>query len=59
VTQSLSISAEHDYSAEEAISVPVTLRSGRDVAVFDAYVDTGSTFCVFKRGHSTTSYAYP
>ena len=32
--------------------VPVTLRHGNDVALVKAYVDTGSSSCIFKRGHA-------
>lgn len=33
----------------DAILLPVTLRSGERIARADAYLDTGATFCVFKR----------
>ena len=50
--QTLSFNTEYDYSAAEAIRVPVTLRHGNDVALVKAYVDTGSSSCIFKRGHA-------
>ena len=31
---------------------PFTLRCGRDETTFNAYLDTGSSFCVFERGHA-------
>ena len=51
MTQTLSFNTEYDYSAAEAI------RSSRDsapwhVALVKAYVDTGSSSCIFKRGHA-------
>ena len=52
MTQTLSFDTEYDYSAEEAIRVPVTLRHGNDVALIKASVDTGSSSCIFKRGHA-------
>jgi hypothetical protein len=54
VTYSLSFNVEHNYSATEGISVLVTLRHGQDKVSFDADVDTGSTFCIFNRGHAET-----
>lgn len=42
----------HDYSDAIAIRVPVTIRSGKDETTFNAYVDTGSSFCVFRRGQA-------
>jgi hypothetical protein len=54
VTYSLSFDTEHDYSAAEGIGVLVTLRHGQDKVSFDADVDTGSTFCIFNRGHAET-----
>lgn len=54
MTYSLSFDVEHNYSAAEAISVLVTLRHGQDKVSFDADVDTGSTFCIFNRGHAET-----
>jgi hypothetical protein len=54
VTYSLSFNVEHDYAASEAIKVVVTLHHGRDKVSFDADVDTGSTFCIFNRGHADT-----
>lgn len=45
----MSFAAVHDYSAAEAILLPVMLGFAGEVIRTDAYVDTGSTFCVFKR----------
>jgi len=52
VTHDLSFGLVHDYSSAEAIRVPVTLRLGEDETTFNAYLDTGSSFCVFERGHA-------
>ncbi len=54
MTHSLNFNVEHDYSTAEGISVLVTLRHGQDKVSFDADVDTGSTFCIFNRGHAET-----
>jgi hypothetical protein len=54
VIVSLNFDVEHDYSGTEAITVLVTLRYGQDKVSFDANVDTGSTFCIFNRGHAET-----
>ena len=54
MTHSLSFDVEHDYSGDSGISIPVTLRHGQDKVTFPADVDTGSTFCIFKRGHAET-----
>jgi hypothetical protein len=54
VTHSLRFNVEHNYSAAESINVVVTLRQGQDKVSFDADVDTGSTFCIFNRGHAET-----
>lgn len=54
MTNSLNFHVEHNYSAAEGISVIVTLRHGQDKVSFDADVDTGSTFCIFNRGHAET-----
>ena len=54
MTHSLSFEIEHDYAATEGICVLVTLRHGQDKVSFDADVDTGSTFCIFNRGHAET-----
>ncbi len=50
--QSLNFNTEYDYSAAEAIRIPVTLRHGNDEALIKAYIDTGSGSCIFKRGHA-------
>jgi hypothetical protein len=49
-----SFDVEHGYSGADGISVPVTLRHGQDKVSFEADVDTGSTFCIFNRGHAET-----
>ena len=54
MTYDLSFNVLHDYSGATAIRIPVTLRSGSDETTFNAYVDTGSSFCVFRRGHAET-----
>ena len=54
LTHNLNFKVEHDYSAAEGISVLVILRHGQDRVSFDADVDTGSTFCIFNRGHAET-----
>ena len=47
--QSLSFAVEHDYSLSEAIILPVVLRADSEEVGVDAFLDTGSTFCVFRR----------
>lgn len=54
MTHSLAFDVEHEYSGVNGISVPVTLRYGQDKVTFAADVDTGSTFCIFDRGHAET-----
>ncbi len=49
MTYRLSFAGAHDYSSAEAILLPVTLRLADAVVRADAFLDTGSTFCVFKR----------
>lgn len=44
----LRFDSSHDYGTE-AIVIPVVLRLGNTAARTDAYLDTGATFCVFKR----------
>lgn len=36
-------------SNKTGISIIVELRSGKDVVIFDAKVDTGLTYCIFER----------
>lgn len=49
----LTFSVLHDYgTSNEGITVPVTLSSGDESVEFTAHVDTGATFCVFKRAYS-------
>lgn len=45
----LSFAVEHDYSLSEAITLPVLLRAADEEVRAEAYLDTGSTFCVFRR----------
>lgn len=54
MTHSLSFDVERDYSSAEGIVVPVTLHHGQDRVSFEADIDTGSTFCIFNRGHGET-----
>jgi len=49
VTHHLSFALTHDYSAEDAIRLAVTLISGDEVIKTDAFLDTGATCCIFKR----------
>ena len=49
MTHHLSFAVTHDYSAGEAIRLPVTLRAGGEEVRADAFVDTGATYCVFRR----------
>jgi len=48
VTHQLTFASAHDYGTD-AIIIPVMLRLGNAAARTDAYLDTGATFCVFKR----------
>jgi hypothetical protein len=48
VTHQLTFASAHDYGTD-AIIIPVMLRLGNVAARTDAYLDTGATFCVFKR----------
>ena|SRR5215203_3235156 len=36
-------------AGQSGISLPVELRLGKDSVIFDAKVDTGSSFCIFER----------
>lgn len=54
MTHSVGFDVEHGYSGANGISVPVTLHHGQDKVSFEADVDTGSTFCIFNRGHAET-----
>lgn len=49
MTHRLSFAVAYNYSADEAIRLPVTLRSGAEEVRADAFVDTGATYCVFRR----------
>lgn len=50
----LSFAIRHDYSSAEAIILAVILRYGDKEIDADAYLDTGSTFCVFRRQFAET-----
>lgn len=54
MTHSLSFDVERDYASAEGIVIPVTLRHGQDRVSFEADIDTGSTYCIFNRGHAET-----
>ncbi|MDQ3253162.1 MAG: retropepsin-like domain-containing protein [Acidobacteriota bacterium] len=49
MTYQLTFDALHDYSSAEAVILPVTLRLAEEEVKADAFLDTGSTFCVFRR----------
>lgn len=49
MTHHLSFALAHDYSAEDAIRLAVTLISGDEEIKTDALLDTGATYCIFKR----------
>jgi predicted aspartyl protease len=48
VTHQLTFASVHDYG-KDAIILLVTFRFGNRTVRTDAHVDTGATFCVFKR----------
>ena len=48
MTHQLTFASLYNYPTD-AILLPVALRHGERIARADAYLDTGSTFCVFKR----------
>lgn len=52
MTHQLTFASVYDYGTE-AIIVPVELRSADKTVRTDAYVDTGATFCIFKRELAT------
>lgn len=52
MTHQLMFASVYDYGTE-AIIVPVELRLADKTVRADAYLDTGSTFCVFKRELAT------
>jgi len=54
VTFSLGFNVEHSYLDVDGLRLVVTLHHGQDKVSFDADVDTGSTFCIFNRGHAET-----
>lgn len=49
MTHQLSFALKHDYSAGDAIQLPVTLICGGEEIRADAFVDTGATYCIFRR----------
>lgn len=49
MTHQLTFEALHDYSSSDAILLQVTLSYDGASVEASAFVDTGSTFCVFKR----------
>ena len=48
MTHQMTFASVHNYGTD-AIIIPVILRLGNTAARTDAYLDTGATFCVFKR----------
>jgi hypothetical protein len=52
VTHHLTFASVYDYRTE-AIILPVELQIADKIVRTDAYVDTGATFCVFKRELAT------
>jgi hypothetical protein len=48
VTHQLTFASLYDYGTD-AIIIPTILRLGNRAARADAYLDTGATFCIFKR----------
>lgn len=54
MTHRLSFAVTYDYSAGDAIRLPVTLRSGGEEVRADAFVDTGATYCIFRREVAAT-----
>lgn len=52
MTFNLGFDVERDYSAYDTLRLVVTLHHGSDRVRFDADIDTGSTFCIFDRGHA-------
>lgn len=50
MSQKLDFEIFHQYnSLESGITIRTTLRSGPRSVLFDAKIDTGSTFCIFER----------
>ncbi len=43
-----SFAVTHDYSMRDAIILPVVLRFASEEVKAEAFLDTGSTYCVFK-----------
>lgn len=49
MTHQLTFETLHDYSSSDAILLQVTLSYGGSSVEASAFLDTGSTYCVFKR----------
>ena len=49
MTHQQSFALKHYYSAGDAIRLPVTLISGGEEIRADAFLDTGATYCIFRR----------
>jgi hypothetical protein len=57
----LTFDEAHDYSrsdARDGIAVPVTLKAEGGAAHLTASVDTGASFCIFKRGYGELLTVY-
>ena len=54
MTHSLSFDVEHDYSGLAVSAFLLRCVTAKDKVTFPADVDTGSTFCIFDRGHAET-----
>ena len=52
MSHQLTFTSIHNYGSE-AVIVPVELESGDKLVRTDAFIDTGATFCVFKRELAT------
>lgn len=49
----LSFQSLFDYDTlQSGITVPVHMRSGNQIAAFEAKVDTGASHCIFQRKHA-------
>ena len=48
----LAFDVAHNYLSKSAITIPTKLWAGGVSAEVDAYLDTGSTFCIFKRDYA-------
>jgi hypothetical protein len=53
VIRSIEFTTIHTYTpSADGISLPVILRSGGEVVLLPAYVDTGASHCLFERNHA-------